>query len=96
MPRWTAGVLEISVRDVTGMRFRRGSESPEAADDQRERHAQQQHQRTKNEEALAHTPAVGDAAHQRRDHDRGEPLARLTQSNNRTLLMAANRSRLDR
>src|SRR5271167_4741106 len=78
------------------MRILRGSESPEAADDQRERYAQQQHERAENEEAFAHTPAVGDAAHQGWDHDRGEPLTGLTQAYDSALLMAADRTRLHR
>ena len=41
-----------------------------------------------NKKALAHAPMVGDTAHQRRDHDRGEPLPGLTQSYDRALLMA--------
>ncbi len=36
------------------------------------------------------------AAHQGRDHDRGQPLTGLTQAHHRALLMAADRARLHR
>jgi len=45
-----------------------GSKPPDAADDEREREAQQQHERAEDKEALAYTPAIGNAAHERLDH----------------------------
>src|SRR3984893_14753909 len=73
-----------------------GSQPANAADDEREWRAQQQHERAENKEAFAHTPAIGNPAHQRRDHDRGKPLAGLTQAHDRALLVAADCSRLHR
>jgi len=73
-----------------------GSKPPDAADDEREREAQQQHERAEDKEALAYTPAIGDAAHDRRDRDRGQSLAGLTQAYDRALLMAAYCPRLHR
>ena len=73
-----------------------GSKPPDAAHDERERKAQQQHERAENIETLAHAPAIGNSAHERRDHDRGKSLAGLTQAYDCALLMAADCPRLHR
>jgi hypothetical protein len=79
-----------------GSVFARGEVSRNAAYDQPERNAQLQHECAENEKAFAYAPVVGDPTHQRRDQDRGEPLPSLTQAHDRTLLMATDRSRLQR
>jgi 3-oxoacyl-[acyl-carrier protein] reductase len=81
---------------LAGARFVGGSEPPDAANDQRDRRAKQQHERTENEEALTDAPTVGDCPHERRDQDRGQPLTGLTQTDHRALLMAPYRTRLHR
>src|SRR5215472_2731715 len=73
-----------------------GSQPANAADDEREGRAQQQHERAEYKEALAYAPAIGNPAHERRDHDRSQPLAGLTQAYDSALLMAADCPRLHR
>ena len=73
-----------------------GSKPTDSADDKREWEAQQQHERAENEEAFAHTPAIGNPTHKRWDRDRGKPLAGLTQAYDCALLMAADCPRLHR
>jgi len=50
----------------------------------------------RTKELSGHTPAIGNPTHDRRDRDRGQPLAGLAQAYDRALLMAADRPRLHR
>src|SRR6516162_7315882 len=94
MPAWSQ--RRASIGSAADRSLARGSKPTDAADDEREREAQQQHERAENEEALAHAPAIGNTAHDRRDRDRGQSLAGLTQAYDRALLMAAYCPRLHR
>ena len=77
-----------------GKRFVEGLSPTDAANDQRQRDAKQQHEPAKDKEAFADASAVGDSAHYRRNHNRRESLARLAQTDDSALLMTAGGARL--